>query len=188
VAGLAGVDPRTVEDRIRSAPAPRPPAPPAPVVPSTEPERLLLRLLVQDLGEVANTLERMGALAWIRSPCVSTTVGRLLAAWRDKREPTAMELLPGLNDPQVLHALSEVLASESSWIPEENLEKAIQECLVRLRIDWSERQRARLARELHGLQQGQGGPNAGLLTEIAQQMVDLDRERTTLQLHLQELL
>ena len=207
IAGDLGVNPRVIEDRIRSAgrarrqrttpePPPMPewdgaameaPAPSRPVVRSTPTERQLLRLLIQDLGEVAPAMDDMGAMSWLRSPSVELVAGRLLRAWRDKRQPSAMELLADVDEPEVISEVSEVLTSESAWLSEKVLQKATQDCLIRLRIGWVERRRAKASRELSALQH-QGSADLGLMQQLAGECLDLKRELDTWNDHLQKVM
>lgn len=201
MAGLLGVDTRIVEDRVRTAKrapptgqqpeARRPdepdaPAPARPVSVSTELERLLVRLLVQDLPNVAAVVDDMGAVSWLRSPAAELVVGRLLRAWREGREPSAMELLDDVDDPDLRRDLAGALASDG-WLPEAKLEQATQECLIRLRMAWIERRRTRVKRELAGIQQA-GAPDLGLAGQLAQDLLQLARELAALKEHLQVVL
>lgn len=150
---------------------------------STEPQRQLLRLLVQDLPGVAHAVDDMGAISWIGSPAVELVAGRLMRSWREGRSPTAMELLPEVDDMEVVRDLSEVLTSEDCWYTPDVLKKATKECLIRLRLEWISSRRARSARELSSLQR-RGATDPGLMAHLAQQCVELDRERDALQAHL----
>ena len=205
VSGKMGVNTRVVEDRIRTAgrarrqrPTPEPPPPPdfdglmgedlgppgPPAVRSSPTERQLLRLMIQDLANVAPAVVEMGATSWLRSPAVELVAGRLLAAWREAREPTAMELLAEVHELEVRSELSDVLTSEAGWMPDDVLEKATQDCLIRLRIGWVERRRARSSRELASLQQ-RDEADPGLMQQLAAECLDLKRELDSLNDHLQ---
>ena len=208
VSGKMGVNTRVVEDRVRTAgrarrsrPEPEPPtmpdfdglmgegpsAPTPPAVRSSPTERQLLRLMVQDLANVAPAVVEMGATSWLRSPSAELVIGKLLRAWREGREPTAMELLDDVDDPQMRSDLSEVLTSETSWMSEEVLEKATQDCLIRLWTGWVERRRARASRELAALQQ-QDDADPGLMQQLAAECLDLKRELDLLNDRLQKVL
>jgi len=162
-------------------------APAPPRARSTAAQRQLLRLLVQDLPNVAHAVDDMGAISWIGSPAVELVAGRLMRSWREGRTPTAMELLPEVEDNEVVRDISEVLTSEERWYPPDVLRKATQECLIRLRLEWIESRRSRSARELSSLQR-RGSIEPGLMAELAQQCVDLDKERDALQAHLSSVL
>ncbi len=206
IAGDLGVNPRVVEDRIRTAGrarrtrAPEPPpmpefdgeprleAPPQrPAIRSTPTERQLLRLMIQDPANVALAVDDMDAVSWLRSPATALVAGRLLRAWREEREPTATELLSDVDEREVISEVSEVLASESAWLANDVLEKATKDCLIRLRIAWVERGRARASRELATLQH-RGDSDPGLMQQLAQDCLDLKRELDALNDHLQKVM
>ena len=209
IAGDLGVNPRIVEDRIqtagrarRSRPAPEPPptpefdglpemegppVPSRPAIRSTPTERQLLRLLVQDLVHVGPAVDDMGAVSWLRSPAAELVAGRLLRAWREQRVPSAMELLADVEEADVISEVSEVLTSESSWLSEDVLEKATQDCLIRLRISWVERRRAKASRELAALQHSES-QDLGLMQQLALECLDFKRELDALSDHLQEVM
>ena len=196
VAGLLGLDTRIVDDAVRTSSAPAAPrrrAGPEPPhladrtaprsIRSTNIERELLKLLVQDLANVAAAVDQMGATSWIRSPSVQLVVGRMLRCWREERVPTAMELLPDVDDQEVVDELSTTLADEDGWYDDEVLEKATQECLIRMRIGWLEVRLAKVAREIAAGQRT-ASTDHGLMSELLREMVALNQERDALRDHL----
>ncbi len=197
VAGHLGLDTRIVDEAVRTSKAPAQPrqrAEPEPSphvgdrtaprsVRSTNVERELLKLLVQDLANVAHAVDEMGATSWIRSPAVQLVVGRMLRCWREQRVPTAMELLPDVDDQEVVDELSTALADEAGWYEDEVLEKATQECLIRMRIGWLEARLAKVSREIAAGQRT-ASTDHGLMAELLREMVALNQERDALRDHL----
>jgi DNA primase len=195
VAGHLDLDTRIVDDAVRTAksptrgPTPRHDPPPlaqtAPgTIRSTLIERELLKLLVQDLNNVAQAVDEMGATSWLWSPAVQLVAGRLLRCWREGRLPTAMEVLPPeVDDPEVVEEVSAALADESRWYTPEVLEKATQECLIRLRVSWLEERLGRVNREIAAGQRN-ATPDHGLMAELLRESVALNQERDALRSHL----
>lgn len=196
VAGHLSLDTRIVDEAVLNATAPsrgprEAPAAPNPVegqgggrsIRSTPIERELLKLLVQDLAHVAPAVDEMGATSWIRSPAVQLVTGRLLRCWRDGRVPTAMELLPDVDDSEVVEDLSAAMADDSGWYPAEVLEKATQECLIRMRLGWLEGRLARVTREIAAAQRATTMDH-GLMGELLRETVALNQEKDALRDHL----
>jgi len=159
-----------------------PPAASADADPSP-PQRQLVRLLVQDLSELAPLVEQHHMNQWLDHPEVEVVVARLLKISREERTPQGTELLMGLDNRTLRGDLSEVLTSDESWYPADKLEQATRECMVRLRLEWMLRQRARLARDL-GAQERTGQADAGMLLEMARKLYDLDRDVERARVHL----
>ncbi len=189
VAGTLGVDPRVVDERVRvlghrrASGAGRPEevqelqGPPRPPVPkSTPPQREIVKLLVQDLAHVAPLVEELGLATWIRHAEVEGLIGAMLAAWRAGRTPHATELLTDLQDEELRRELSGWLADEERWYPPDVLESATQEALIRLRIEWLERRRADVQREITRSEAGGSTPQDQLL-QLLSESIELQRER-----------
>lgn len=147
------------------------------------PERQLVRLMVQDLSEMAPLVEQHRMNQWLDHPEVEVVVARLLKISREARTPQGTELMMGLDNRALRGDLSEVLTSDEAWYPAEKLEQATRECMVRLRLEWMLRQRARLARDL-GAQERTGQADAGMLLEMARKLTDLDRDVERARVHL----
>ena len=139
--------------------------------------------MLQDLAELAAVVEQHQMHLWLNHPEVELVVARLLKVAREQREPQGTELMMGLSNRALLHDMSEVLTSEDAWYPADKLEQATRECMVRLRLEWMLRQRARLARDL-GAQERSGQADAGLLLEMARQLTALDRDVERARVHL----
>jgi DNA primase len=149
----------------------------------TAPQRQLVRLMIQDLPEIAPLVEQLQVTQWLNHADVERIVARLLHANREGRVPQSNELMSDIRDNTLLTEISEVLTSEEAWFPADRLEQATRECMVRLRLEWMLRQRARLARDL-GAQERSGKANPGMLLEIARQLTDLDRDVERARVHL----
>ena len=149
----------------------------------TAPQRQLVRLMIQDLPELAPLVEQLQVTQWLNHADVERIVARLLNANREGRVPQSNELMSDIRDSSLLTDISEVLTSEDAWFPADRLEQATRECMVRLRLEWMLRQRARLARDL-GAQERSGKANPGMLLEIARQLTDLDRDVERARVHL----
>ena len=160
------------------SPVPTPPEPKP-----TPPQLNLLRLLVQDLGNVSRALSDFGVTAWIPQPTVLRLIERFLDAQKEGREPTATDLLAGVGDGLIRSTLGEVLASKEAWYPADILEAATQECLLRLRREYVAARYVHIKRELDALQRsGRGsGPE---LRELSVESIQLQRERESLDQHL----
>lgn len=150
------------------------------------PQRQLVRLMIQDLPELAAVVEQHQMNRWLNHPEVELVVSRLLKVAREQRVPHGTELMMGLDNHALLRDLSEVLTSEEAWYDNDKLEQATRECMIRLRLEWMLRQRARLARDL-GAQERSGQADAGLLLEIARQLTNLDRDVERARVHLSSL-
>jgi len=134
---------------------------------------------VRDLPNVAALVDEVGAVSWVRSRSVERTLGRLLSAWRERRDPTATDLLPDLDDEPVRRVLTRVLARDDDY-SSERLELATQECMLRLRLDFVERQRRSVLGELGELERtGSGDPAPAM--SLMQESLELDKEREQLQ-------
>ena len=154
-----------------------------PALSPTPPQRQLVRLMIQDLSELAPLVERLQVSQWLNHADVERVVARLLNAHREGRVPQSTELMSDIRDVALLTDMSEVLTSEEAWFPPDRLEQATRECMVRLRLEWMLRQRERLARDL-GAQERSGNADPGLLLEIARQLTDLDRDVERARVHL----
>tara|TARA_Y100001968_G_scaffold327179_1_gene371704 strand:+ start:1965 stop:3944 length:1980 start_codon:yes stop_codon:yes gene_type:complete len=150
------------------------------------PQRQLVRLMIQDPAELSQLVEQLSVLEWLAHPEVERTVRRLLKAQREARLPQIGELTEGIGNPALRGDISAVLTSDDSWFPAESLETATRECMVRLRLEWMLRKRARLARDL-GAQERSGSADPGVLLEIARQLNDLDRDVERARSHLSSL-
>lgn len=144
---------------------------------ATDPELLLLRVLIQDGKNAAPFVDETGAISWVRHRDVERAAGELLACWREKR-PFDQSLLHELEDEEVRRTIRQDLTSEERWFDGEAIEKATKECLIRLHLDWLERQVVRVARELDlASRDRSAAPTA---------VMDLARERIELEQQLQE--
>ncbi len=170
-------EPESFDDGYHDMPVTRPSAPPTP------PQRQLIRLLIQDLKELAPLVEQLQVSQWLGHSEVERVVARLLKANREGRIPQSTELMNDIHDSSLLTDISEVLTSEEAWFAADRLEQATRECMVRLRLEWMLRQRARLARDL-GAQERSGSADPGMLLEIARQLHDLDRDVERARVHL----
>ena len=155
----------------------------SPSSPPTTPQRQLVRLLIQDLKMFAPQVEQLQMSQWLNHADVERVVARLLNANREGRVPQSSELMNDIQDPLLCRDISEVLTSEDAWFPVDRLEQATRECMVRLRLEWMLRQRARLARDL-GAQERGGSASPGMLLDIASQLTDLDRAVERARVHL----
>ncbi len=144
---------------------------------ATPAELQLLRVLIQDMDNAAHFVDETGAVSWVRHQDVQRAAGELLACWREKR-PFDNALLHELEDAEVRRTISEDLTSEERWFGEDRIEKATKECLIRLHLDWLERQVVRVARELDQASRRRDADPSALL--------DLARERIELEQQLQE--
>ncbi len=154
-----------------------------PSIQPTPPQRQLVRLMIQDLNEIAPLVEQLQVSQWLNHADVERVVARLLNANREGRVPQSTELMSDIRDLSLLTDMSEVLTSEEAWFPADRLEQATRECMVRLRLEWMLRQRARLARDLSA-QERTGTADPGMLLEIARQLTDLDRDVERARVHL----
>jgi DNA primase len=162
------------------APASAPAAVPAPSRPkASAPERELLKLLVQDLAQMAPLVDEKGLVSFVRHPDVERAVGVMLRAWREGREPDGIELLADIADDEVRHELSSVLADEDSWYSADVRAKARHECVYRLASDWIAQRRAGLAAEIARIER-QSPRDTARLRELITESAAFDRQRHTL--------
>jgi|GEM_PF-254777 len=160
------------------------PAPPRrpPERPPSPPQLKLLKLLVQDLENVARAVADYGVEAWLDQPVVQQVVSRFLEAAREGRQPTATDLIGDVELPVVRSVVGEALASDEAWYDASILEAATQECLLRLRREHVARRYVQVKRDLDALQRSQApGPEILALT---QESLVLQREREELDQHL----
>ena len=158
------------------------PPPPRPEPKVTAAQLKLLRLMVQDLANVAKAIEDLGVEAWVTQPTVSRLIGQFLESHRTGREPTATDLLIGVTGP-IRTTLGRALASQDTWYPNEILETATQECLLRLRREYVAARYVEVKRELDALQRSGRGSGPELL-ELGSESIGLQREREALDQHL----
>ena len=177
--------PEDLRGPASSAPPPQGPRPvPAPPEPKPTPPQLqLLRLLVQDLPNVAGAVQDYGVTAWIPQPTILKLVDRFLEAHRDGREPTATDLLEEVGSGPIRSTLGQVLASKDAWYDDDILETATQECLLRLRREYVAARYVQIKRDLDALQRSGNGSGLELL-ELGQESIQLQKEREALDQHL----
>jgi DNA primase len=156
------------------------PAPPE--RPPTPPQLKLLRLLVQDLDNVARAVTDYGVEAWIDQPTVLKVVQRFLEASRTGRQPTSTDLIDDVRNPAVRSVVGESLASDASWYGRDILEAATQECLLRLRREYVARRYVQVKRDLDALQRS-SSPGPEILA-LSQESLVLQKEREELDGHL----
>ncbi len=154
-----------------------------PEQPPTPPQLKLLRLLVQDLDNVARAVQDYGITGWVPQPTVLRLIERFMEAHKEGREPTGSDLLAGVGPGPIRAALGEVLASQEAWYPAEVLQAATKECLLRLRREYVASRYVHIKRELDALQRSGRGSGPELL-ELSMESVALQRERESLDQHL----
>ena len=177
---LAGMDfdaPAVTNGASRGAVGPLPP--PRREPDPTPPQLKLLRLLVQDLDNVAGAVADYGVEAWIEQPTVLRVVQRFLQAAETGRQPIATDLLDDVQLPSVRAAVGEALASEDAWYGPTILEAATKECLLRLRREYVARRYVQVKRELD-LMQRQGTSPVSAMVELTEESLGLQRERADL--------
>ncbi|MCO4771104.1 MAG: toprim domain-containing protein, partial [Deltaproteobacteria bacterium] len=151
----------------------------------TPPQLKLLRLLVQDLENVARAVTDYGVEAWLEQPTVLRIVKRFLEAAESGRQPTSTDLLSDVETPSVRNAVGEALASEDAWYGADILETATQECLLRLRREYVARRYVQVKRELDAMQRSGKAVGAEILG-LTQESLLLQREREELDQHLRK--
>ncbi len=202
IASGLGADPQVVAEQLRrakrTAPTARsrprtaapaeadgPPAPPSPPLSLTELE--FLRLLVQDLPQLAPLVHKTHVLDWLHHPEVKAVATLLLALHAEGRRPTAQDLLTDLPQGPIRLGLSRLLGSEEHWYTDEVLQVASQECLIRLRSDWARRQITRLNLQLSQIEHNDMS-DPGLLSSLSNELQSLHIERSDLKNALSQLL
>ncbi len=173
-------DARPAANAAPEAEGPRRPKP-------SHPEILLLRVLVQDLRNVAPVVEDLGAVSWLRHPEVERIVGRLMAAWREARPLAGADLLYDVEDPAVRGAVAGDLTSEARWFSPEVLARSVDEAMIRLATGWIDREIRRLARQIDELCRR---PDTDLRTlqDLSQRRIEFERHRADWQRELPEAL
>lgn len=166
VARHSAVDPRVVDEVVARAgakrasqPASAPEAgPTTPAAPDSKPverseayQREILRLLLLSPERVAPLVEDCGAMSWVVHREVERVGGLLLAAAREGRTVSGLELLDDIRDDALRNDLCHWLALEAPIEPTE-LEEAVRQGLIRLRIRWLEKRAAAIQRELATLE------------------------------------
>lgn len=141
----------------------------------SHPEVLLLRVLVQDLANVAPVVEDLGAVSWLRHPEVERVVGRLMASWREAR-PLDADLLYDVEDPTIRGAVTGDLTSEERWFTPEVRARSVDEAMIRLAVGWIDREIRQIARRIDELSRQ---PDADLRTlqDLSQRRIEFERHR-----------
>ena len=161
------------------APEPRRATSPGP----NPPELQLLRLLAQDLEEVGPLIDDYGVLGWLDQEDVAIVVERFLDAWEAGRSPSGAELLSGVSNTAIRSAIASILASDEQHLPRAVLERAEQECVLRLRMDWVARRYSAVKGELDALQR-RGTKDRARMLPLVQECYELEVEREKLEQHL----
>ena len=153
----------------------------------SHPEVLLLRVLVQDLANVAPVVEDLGAVSWLRHPEVERVVGRLMAAWREARELAGADLLYDVEDPTIRSAIAGDLTNEERWFPPEVRARSVDEAMIRLATGWIDREIRQLARQIDELARR---PDTDLRTlqDLSQRRIEFERHRADWQRELPDAL
>lgn len=153
----------------------------------SHPEVLLLRVLVQDLVNVAPVVEDLGAVSWLRHPEVERVVGRLMAAWREGRELGAGDLLFDVEDATIRGTLTGDLTSEEGWFAPEVRVRSVDEAMIRLAVSWIDREVRMLARRIDELSRS---PQRDLqaLQDLSRRKTEFERSRREWQQELPEAL
>jgi len=156
-------------------------------MPVTAAEAELIRLLSQNLQVLAKDLARAGARAWIHNPEVGDLVDRFLRGASEGRDPTALELLSEIQNPEIHSLVYDALNNEQLWYDDESLPGAIKVCFLRLYDSSLERKGRELDRQ-RALLEADGTTDNLTLAKIVQQRLELERERQKLIEHLREVL
>ncbi|MEE2829514.1 MAG: hypothetical protein VX498_10015, partial [Myxococcota bacterium] len=204
--GAVGVRPETVQERIQAAtrkarnrraagssPPARSDAGPDSVASQgsqvhrpeqaiSAPEGQLIRLLAQDLEEVAREVETFSAVDWVEHPELRTVVSRFLDAARKGAQPTATQLVLHIGDPGVKDRVYSALGDSESQLETAQLRQASSECLNRLYDGHLSRERSEISREL-----ASGQADLSQQAVLSQRILEIDRERDKLREHLQSL-
>jgi len=217
IAELVGVDPLAVRQEVRAAaakarqrtsrvvartsqpadefpddspgtgPAPTGPEEQSPRLPVAAAEGELIRLLSQSLQVLSNDIARSGARTWVNNQEVGLVVDRFLAGASEGRDPTALELLTDIQDPEIHSLVYDALTNEELRYTEEQLPGAVKICFLRLYDGSLERKGRELDRQ-RALLEADGGADNRTLAGIVQQRLELERERQKLHKHLRQVL
>ena len=139
----------------------------------------LIRLLAQSLESLANDVGRVGARAWISNPEVGRVVDRFLTASREGRQPTALDLLSEIHNPEINSLVYDAITDDTLHYSDEKLPAAVKVCFVRLYDGSLERKGRELDRQ-RALLQADGATDTITLAGIVQQRLDIEREREKL--------
>jgi DNA primase len=146
------------------------PAAPRIAAPSA-PERQLLRLLLQDRDEVVRAAREYDIAPWVAHPDVRIALRLATDDEAGGRATRGESLMHSMHDSRAIAELSGMLASDRDWVPEARLERALRECLMRLRLDAIARETADARLRIDALSRG-GGDRAEIfrLVEACRQL------------------
>ena len=139
----------------------------------------LIRLLAQSLDSLANDVGRVGARAWVSNPEVGKVVDRFLSASREGRQPTALDLLSEIHNPEINTLVYDAITDDTLHYSDDKLPAAVKVCFVRLYDGSLERKGRELDRQ-RALLEADGGTDTITLAGIVQQRLDIEREREKL--------
>jgi DNA primase len=153
----------------------------------SNPEVLLLRVMVQDLTNVAPVVEDLGAVSWLRHPEVERVVGRMMACWREARELRGADLLYDVEDATIRSAISGDLTTDERWFTPEVRARSVDEAMIRLAVGWIDREIRLLARRIDELSR-QPDVDLQTLQDLSSKRIEFERHRRDWQKELPEAL